>query len=143
MKDKKHKIVLVGGCFDVLHFGHIQFLQQAKKLGDKLVVALEADENVKRRKGVLRPIHTQKQRKEMLLALNVVDTVIELPIMNNDREYQQLVHNVAPSVIAVTQGDPYSHNKQQQAKEIGAVVVEVKKIHTPSTSQLAKLIGLE
>jgi rfaE bifunctional protein nucleotidyltransferase chain/domain len=137
------KTVLVGGCFDVLHFGHIQFLQQAKKLGDTLIVALEADENVTKRKGPLRPIHTQQQRKEMLLALSCVDTVVELPIMNRDDQYKQLVEDLSPSIIAVTEGDPYKEHKQTQADQVRAVLVEIKKIHTPSTSQLAKLIGLE
>ncbi|MBI3343244.1 adenylyltransferase/cytidyltransferase family protein, partial [Candidatus Gottesmanbacteria bacterium] len=60
------KKILVGGCFDLLHYGHIRFLEEAKKLGDHLVVALESDENVRRMKGEGRPIHTQAQRKEML-----------------------------------------------------------------------------
>ena len=50
--NKNRKKVLVGGCFDILHFGHIRFLQEAKKLGDILIVALESDENVKRLKEV-------------------------------------------------------------------------------------------
>ena len=60
------KVVLVGGCFDVLHYGHIHFLSSAKNHGDQVVVALESDENVKTRKGSTRPIHTQAQRKAML-----------------------------------------------------------------------------
>ena len=82
------KVVLVGGCFDVLHFGHIEFLKHAKEQGTFLVVALESDENVKRRKGDLRPIHTQEQRKGMLQALSFVDEVIMLPTMTHDNEYQ-------------------------------------------------------
>jgi len=50
------KIVLVGGCFDLLHYGHVRFLEEAKKLGNHLVVALESDENVRRVKGEARPI---------------------------------------------------------------------------------------
>ena len=60
------KVVLVGGCFDLLHYGHIAFLKEAKKHGDYLIVLLESDENVRRLKGEGRPFHTQKQRKEML-----------------------------------------------------------------------------
>ncbi len=73
------KKVLVGGCFDLLHFGHIKFLEEAKKSGDYLVVALESDENVRRTKGETRPIHTQEQRKAMLESLTCVDEVIMLP----------------------------------------------------------------
>lgn len=138
-----NKSVLVGGCFDLLHFGHISFLKQAKSYGNYLIVALESDENVKQTKGDLRPIHTQAQRKEMLDAIACVDEVIELPIMKNDTDYFEMVKKIHPVVIAVTQGDPLTEKKQQQARAIGAQLVIVPKIHTPSTSQLAKLLDLE
>jgi FAD synthetase len=139
----KKKIVLVGGCFDLLHFGHISFLKQAKSLGEYLVVALESDENVKRMKGESRPIHTQAQRKEMLESLSVVDEVIVLPAMHGYRDYSKLVRKIKPAVIAITQGDPAKDKKSEQANEVGAKLIEIPKIHTPSTSQLVKLLGLE
>jgi FAD synthetase len=137
------KIVLVGGCFDILHYGHISFLKEAKKLGDYLMVALESDENVKRRKGPSRPIHSQEQRKEILESLRIVDEVLALPTMSSDIEYQNLVQKIKPSVIAITEGDTYTSRKELQAKTIGATVVEIPKIHTHSTSQLVKLLELE
>ena len=137
------KKVLVGGCFDILHFGHISFLKQAKALGDHLVVALESDENVRRLKNEHRPIHTQQQRREMLEALSFVDEVIELPPMTTDQEYFNFVTKLSPAVIAVTEGDPILAKKQLQATIVGAQLVVIPKIHTPSTSQLAKLLGLE
>lgn len=137
------KIVLVGGCFDLLHYGHISFLKQAKALGDHLVVALESDENVRRLKNEHRPIHTQRQRREMLEALSFVDEVIELPPMHTDRQYFDFVTKLSPGVIAVTEGDPILAKKQQQATGVGAELVIIPKIRTPSTSQLAKLLGLE
>jgi rfaE bifunctional protein nucleotidyltransferase chain/domain len=137
------KKILVGGCFDLLHFGHISFLKEAKKMGDHLVVALESDESAARMKGPSRPIHTQKQREEMLLSLSCVDEVICLPPMNTDQQYLDLVLQVKPTIIAITQGDPIKEKKLAHAKAIHATVVEIAKIHTPSTSQLAKLLGLE
>ena len=137
------KIVLVGGCFDILHYGHINFLKQAKSHGDWLVVALESDENVRRMKGDTRPIHTQAQRKEMIEALSFVDEVIALPTMHGDRDYYELVRKIKPTVIAVTERDTAIVKKKEQAEEIGATLVEIPKIHTPSTSQLVKLLGLE
>jgi len=139
----KKRIVLVGGCFDILHAGHIEFLTRAKQLGDVLIVALESDQNVTERKGKLRPIHSQNQRKTMLEALTVVDQVVSLPHMRSDSEYLELVTHIKPHVIAVTAGDPYLSHKEKQAKIIGARVAEIPKIMTPSTSQLTKLIGLE
>jgi rfaE bifunctional protein nucleotidyltransferase chain/domain len=137
------KVVLVGGCFDLLHYGHISFLKQAKSYGDWLVVALESDENVRKMKGDARPIHSQAQRKEMLEALSFVDEIMPLPPMHGDRDYFKMVRNIKPSVIAITEGDLLAVKKTEQAKEIGARLVVVPKIHTPSTSQLSKLLGLE
>ncbi|MBU1327164.1 adenylyltransferase/cytidyltransferase family protein [Patescibacteria group bacterium] len=142
MKNKK-MVVLVGGCFDLLHFGHIEFLRQAKTLGDWLIVALESDANVRRMKGDSRPIHSQIQRKKMLEALKFVDEVITLPPMKSDEEYFGLVNQIKPQVIAVTEGDPILDKKQKQASQFGAKLAVIPKIHTPSTSQLAKLLGLE
>lgn len=137
------RIVLVGGCFDILHFGHISFLTSAKNLGDKLVVALESDESVRRKKGPSRPIHPQSQRRQMLQALSVVDEVIALPELNSDNDYFELVMRIKPDVIAVTEGDPVLDRKKLQAKQAGADLQIIAKIHTPSTSQLTKLLGLE
>lgn len=142
-KKTNRKIVLVGGCFDFIHFGHISFLKQAKAAGDYLIVALEADENVKRRKGRERPIHNQKQRKEMLGALSFIDEIILLPPMTKNEEYYDLVKKIKPHIIAVTAGDTYLAQKKDQADIIGAKLIEIPKVETPSTSQLAKLIGLE
>lgn len=140
---KSMKIVLVGGCFDLLHYGHITFLEQAKSHGDWLIVALESDENVRNMKGNTRPIHTQEQRKKMLEALTSVDEVIALPPMHSHKEYFDLVQKIHPYVIAVTQGDSYLDKKKEQATLVGAHIVVVPKIITPSTSQLAKLLNLE
>lgn len=137
------KKVLVGGCFDVLHYGHIQFLEQAKKLGDTLIVILESDKSVKRMKGEYRPIHTQAQRNKMLTALKFVDDVINLDFLTADREYLAIIKTISPNVIAITQGDAMESKKRDHAKAVGAEIAVIPKIETPSTSQLAKLLGLE
>src|SRR3990167_8757469 len=137
------KKVLVGGCFDFIYYGHIVFLREAKKLGDHLIVLLESDENVRKTKGEARPIHSQSQRKEMLESLSIINEVIALPPMHSDQEYFAVVDKIKPSIIAVTQGDPIIEKKKQQAQSIGAELITIPKVHTPSTSQLAKLLGLE
>lgn len=137
------KKVLVGGCFDLLHFGHTEFLNKAKKCGDRLIVALESDDTVRRMKGNTRPIHTQSQRKKMLKSLRSVDDVVCLPTMKTDADYARLVRDVHPDIIALTEGDPMEAKKRAHASAIHAVVVIIPKIHTPSTSQLAKLLCLE
>lgn len=107
------------------------------------MVALESDENVRRTKGETRPIHTQEQRKAMLESLTCVDEVIMLPPTQGDRDYYELVRKVKPSIIAITEGDRRKVKKHEQASEVGARLVEIPKVHTPSTSQLAKLLELE
>lgn len=126
------KVILVGGCFDILHWGHIAFLKKAKSLGSYLVVALESDENTRKLKGPGRPIHTQVQRKKMLESLRFVDKVI---ILSDRPDYRQLVLKVKPDIVAVAAG-----GKQNT---YGVKKVVMPKIKTSSTTQIAKLLSLE
>lgn len=137
------KVVLVGGCFDILHYGHIHFLREAKKLGDYLVIALESDKNIKRIKGDNRPFHTQDQRKEILESLKFVDEVLILKDEMHDSDYFELVDKVRPCTIATTSGDPMITKKKAHAEKVGAKVVEISKIDVPSTTQIAKLLEME
>lgn len=137
------KKVLVGGVFDLLHFGHIHFLKNAKSHGDYLIVALESDANVKRLKGPERPIHDAEKRSEMLKSLKSVDEVIVLDDKMTDKDYRALVEKVRPDVIAVTEGDPIIEKKKIQAKMIGAKLVVIPKIEGVSTTKIAKLLDLE
>ncbi len=73
---RKHKkIVFTNGCFDILHVGHVRYLQQAKALGDLLVVALNTDSSVQKLKGATRPIQNEADRCEILAQLKAVDMV--------------------------------------------------------------------
>lgn len=136
------KTVFVGGGFDILHLGHIRFLKEAKKHGF-VIVALESDESLTKYKGRERPIHKQTERAEMLSQLETVDYVLLLPPFKTDEEYFELTNVISPNVIAVTEGDPQLMNKQKQADLVGAKIIVVPKINTPSTTQLAKLLSLE
>lgn len=69
------KIVFTNGCFDLLHVGHVRYLQQARELGDLLVVALNSDRSVRELKGPTRPINLEHDRAEVLAALRCVDYV--------------------------------------------------------------------
>lgn len=137
------KKVLVGGVFDILHYGHIHFLKNAKSFGNYLVVALESDKNVARLKGPKRPIHDQNKRKEMLESLNFVDEVVILGDVMTDTDYKKLVDTIKPHVIAVTAGDPILGKKKKQAQKVGASLVEIPKIEGLSTTKIAKLLNLE
>ena len=69
-------IVATNGCFDLLHFGHVSYLQRAKRLGDLLVIGLNSDASVRQLKGSLRPLVPEKQRAAVLAALECVDAVV-------------------------------------------------------------------
>lgn len=71
----QQKIVFTNGCFDVLHFGHVHYLLEAKKLGDILVVGLNSDDSVRRLKGQTRPINGEKERAFVLASLAFVDYI--------------------------------------------------------------------
>ena len=118
------KIVLVGGCFDILHFGHMHFLEKAREAGDYLVVALEPDTRITNYKN-RQPAHTQQERAHNLIALKYVDQVILLPQLDGFEDYLELVKAIQPTVIAITSNDPQKANKQKQADLIGAQLIDV------------------
>lgn len=118
------KIVLVGGCFDIIHFGHVQFLEKAKQTGDYLIVALEPDERIIQHKKRA-PTHTQTERAYNLLALRHVDQIIMLPLLHEFQDYYALVQAINPHIIAITNNDPQLSNKQKQADAINAQLVIV------------------
>ena len=70
------KIVFTNGCFDILHVGHLRYLQDAKNLADFLIIGLNSDSSVKSLKGEKRPIVNELERAEMLLGLKAVDQVV-------------------------------------------------------------------
>lgn len=75
-KLRSNKIVFTNGCFDLLHPGHVKYLADAKSLGERLVVGVNADQSVQKLKGKNRPIQNQKSRMEILASLHAVDAVI-------------------------------------------------------------------
>ena len=78
-KDKEKTIVTTNGCFDLIHVGHLRYLQAAKKLGDLLVVGVNSDSSVRKIKGAKRPLIPENERAEMLAGLNCVDYVVIFP----------------------------------------------------------------
>lgn len=92
---QQKKMVFTNGCFDILHVGHIRYLQEARKLGDMLVVGLNSDASVKRLKGATRPINEEKDRAELLCALDCVDYVV---IFEEDTPYN-LISQLQPDVL--------------------------------------------
>lgn len=133
--------VLVGGCYDLIHFGHLQFLKKSKEEGNYLIVALESDEFIKKNKRKA-PIHNQEERAEILANLNMVDMVVILPYFSDGRDYVNLVKEINPKVIAVTEGDPQYENKKSQAKMVGGKLkIVVPLLKNFSTRKIINDIG--
>ena len=86
-RKKGRLVILTGGCFDILHIGHIRFLEEAKKLGGNLFILLESDKKVKELKGKNRPIFSQKERAHTLASLVSVDHIIMLPPLANTKYF--------------------------------------------------------
>ena len=124
---KGKKVVLVGGCFDVLHPGHVIFLEKAKRAGDLLVVILESDQMVKKLKGEGRPVHTQKDRALILSSVRFVDFIVMLPFLKFENQYDQVVSLIKPDIIATTKGVSSPHH-QRSAKLAGAKLKYVTKL---------------
>jgi len=94
-KLNSEKIVMTNGCFDILHAGHIAYLEEAKSLGDRLLVAVNDDDSVSRLKGPERPINSLGNRMKVLNGLVSVDWVISF----SEDTPVRLVNNIKPDVL--------------------------------------------
>ena len=142
LRSKNKTIVLAGGFFDILHLGHIKFLEKAKKYGDYLFLLLEDDKKAKEEKGEKRPINLQKDRAKILSTLQSVDYIAMLNNMTNNDCYDKIITQIAPGIIAATNPDPYINHKKRQAKLVqGKVVYVIRRIRNYSTTKLSKQIS--
>ena len=102
LKAKGKKVVATNGCFDILHVGHVRYLQKSKSFGDILVVGLNSDISVKILKGETRPINPQEDRAEVLCALACVDYVV----MFDEKSPVDLLDLIKPDIY--TKGGDYT-----------------------------------
>lgn len=89
------KVVFTNGCFDLLHVGHIRYLQEARRLGDFLVVGVNSDASVKRLKGASRPLQNENDRAEILAALGCVD----FTVLFTEDTPARLIEKVRPDIL--------------------------------------------
>lgn len=96
-KDQKAglKIVFTNGCFDILHVGHVRYLDKAAELGDRLVIALNTDASVRRLKGPERPLNSQEERAEVLGGLGCVSYLVFF----GDDTPSKTIHALRPDVL--------------------------------------------
>ena len=96
------RVVFTNGCFDLLHLGHVDYLEKAKQLGDKLLVAVNTDASVSRLKGPQRPLQDEMSRARIMASLLFVDTVI---LFDEETPYE-LIKAVLPDILV--KGDDYA-----------------------------------
>ncbi|OGW75746.1 MAG: glycerol-3-phosphate cytidylyltransferase [Omnitrophica bacterium RBG_13_46_9] len=95
-RKKNKKIIFTNGCFDLLHYGHIKYLQKCKGLGGILIVGINSDRSVKKIKGPLRPLTRERDRSAILAALECVDYVIFF----NEATPEKVIKAIAPDILA-------------------------------------------
>lgn len=141
LREQKKNIVLAGGCFDIIHAGHIKFLEKAKRKDEKLFVLLESDEKVNKLKGEGRPINSQKDRAYVLQAIESIDYIVLLPNMKKNGDYDKLISQLKPSTIATVKNDPMIIHKKRQAKMIGGKIrYVISRIKNKSTSRIINFL---
>ncbi|HKJ43172.1 MAG TPA: D-glycero-beta-D-manno-heptose 1-phosphate adenylyltransferase [Sunxiuqinia sp.] len=101
-KTHNEKLVFTNGCFDLVHRGHIDYLAESAKLGDKLIVGLNTDQSVKMLKGEKRPLVDQDSRARVMAALEMVDAVI---LFDEETPYK-LIESIQPDVLV--KGNDYA-----------------------------------
>ena len=102
-------ITLANGCFDLLHVGHVRYLQAAKQLGGKLIVAVNSDESVRTLKGEGRPVMPDHERAEIIAALADVDAVVIFP----EKDVRALIREIQPDIQA--KGTDYTADSVPEA----------------------------
>jgi len=138
-KDNRRRVVFTNGCFDLLHPGHIRLLEQARALGDVLVVGLNSDRSLHQLKGPGRPLVPERERAEVMAALEAVDavTVFEEPTP------RELVAALVPDILV--KGGDWGENEivgRAEVEAAGGRVVRIPLLEGYSTSQLiAKIAG--
>jgi D-glycero-beta-D-manno-heptose 1-phosphate adenylyltransferase len=128
-------VVLANGCFDLLHVGHVRYLEAARGLGDVLVVALNSDSSVRRLKGPGRPLMAAGERAEIVRALRAVDAVV---VFGEDT-VDELVRRLRPDVQA--KGTDYSEATVPERHSVWAVGGRVAIAGDPKTHSTRDLIG--
>ena len=133
LKNKDRKIIFTNGCFDILHIGHIKYLEKAKSFGDILILGLNSDDSIRRLKGMNRPINTQNDRAYILASLEVIDYLV---IFDEDTPFE-LINLIKPDVLV--KGGDYE-DKEVIGQDIAKELKLVKFIDGKSTTKTIERI---
>lgn len=121
-KQANDQVVFTNGCFDILHLGHVDYLEKARQTGTKLIVGLNSDDSVRILKGPERPVNNEVARARIIASLQFVDLVIVF----NEQTPLELITQLMPDILV--KGDDYSIETIVGAKEVMAAGGQVKTI---------------
>lgn len=136
-KKQEKKVVFTNGCFDIVHLGHLDYLEKARALGHKLVVGLNTDASIRRLKGNTRPIIPEVARARLLAALEFVDAVVFF----SDDTPLLLIQTLLPHIL--TKGNDYSVDNIVGASTVlenGGSVETIELVEGYSTSNIINKI---
>jgi rfaE bifunctional protein nucleotidyltransferase chain/domain len=137
LRAEGRRLVFTNGCFDILHVGHIRYLQGARALGDRLLVAINSDRSVRELKGAGRPIMSEGERAEMLAALAAVDYVT----IFDDLSPRALIAEITPDVLV--KGGDYRLDEihgREEVEAAGGRVMSLPFIEGASTTSIVERI---
>ena len=138
LKTRAKQVVFTNGCFDILHAGHVQYLQDARDLGDLLIVAVNSDCSVRALKGPDRPVNPQAERAEVVAALEAVDYVV----IFEEPDPLKVIEEIRPHIL-VKGGDWPVHDivGRQVVEESGGRVLSIPLQPGVSTTRIIKRIA--
>ncbi|NLS12328.1 bifunctional D-glycero-beta-D-manno-heptose-7-phosphate kinase/D-glycero-beta-D-manno-heptose 1-phosphate adenylyltransferase HldE [Vibrio sp. SM6] len=134
-KARGETVVMTNGCFDILHAGHVSYLNHAAKLGDRLIVAVNTDDSVKRLKGPGRPVNPTDRRMAVLAGLGAVDWVVPF----SEDTPQRLIAEVLPSLLV--KGGDYKPDEIAGGKEVIAAGGEVRVLNFEDGCSTSEIIN--
>lgn len=140
LREAGQQVVFTNGCFDILHAGHVRYLQEARAQGDCLVLGLNSDASVRGLKGPTRPINSELDRAEVVGALKAVDYVV----IFGEQTAENLIAKVRPAVYV--KGGDYTLDTLPEAKIVqsyGGRVHFVKMVEGRSTTNVIKKIAAD
>jgi len=137
LKKESENIVLTSGTFDLLHIGHAQYLQKAKDLGDVLVVGLDSDLKVKKRKGPERPIVPEEERASLLSFVRPVDFIV---IKDVDDDSMELMKIVNPDVLVISETTGHDGDRiGRMSQYCGQITILEPQSTTSTTAKVRRL----
>ncbi len=136
-KRKGEKVVFTNGCFDIIHLGHVDYLEKARELGSRLIIGLNTDSSIRRLKGTERPVQDERSRSRILASFEFTDAVV---LFDEDTPYN-LIKVIKPDILV--KGNDYAPENIIGAdivKGYGGQVITLELITGYSTSEIIKKI---